>query len=400
MKKYLILLFLNQQSFSAPFPAPLSPSSFVLYFGANGTGSVDNIDYLLLANRSSLAGYGWQNNAAVVNYTHGESNLYTAAKALSIFSPTLPVFVYRHFQMSWSLFDIQRILDNDPKNAQFFLHDNDNTPNSIECRQGIPGGSTSPLFAFVNTSAGDIWINKVIKEVVTESIISAVFFDETDWSLCGYSFNKDGCVNISNTFRIQDLLAKLPVIRNTAISLLKANKWPIFSSKNLLNASWKGLPITAQRPCLIPHDAYFNILKGLDYGRFYEFWMGRGKDEDAATIENVLLEGAEGVGLIARAGADIHSQCSTTCEEGSVSTTSLSYALAAFLIARTSPWSYFGVSSGWYSPCWCWHDEYDLASNCGSPIEHPIRTSIYSWIRKYENCTVFVNTSSGEGSFR
>jgi hypothetical protein len=41
--------------------------------------------------------------------------------------------------------------------------------------------------------------------------------------------------------------------------LLKANKWPIFSSKNLLNASWNGLPITAQRPCLIPHDAYFDI---------------------------------------------------------------------------------------------------------------------------------------------
>jgi hypothetical protein len=38
---FLILLFLNQESFSAPFPAPLSPSSFVLYFGANGTGPVD-----------------------------------------------------------------------------------------------------------------------------------------------------------------------------------------------------------------------------------------------------------------------------------------------------------------------------------------------------------------------
>ena len=182
MKRYLliILFFFFQQSFSAPFLAPLSSSSFVLYFGANGTGPVDNINYLQLANRSSLAGYGWQNNAAVLNYTHGESNLYTAAKTLSNFSPTLPVFVYRHFQMSWSLFDIQRKLDIDPTNTLLFLHDNDNTPNSIECRQAIPGGSTSPLFAFVNTSAGDIWINKVIKELVNESIISAVFFDETD----------------------------------------------------------------------------------------------------------------------------------------------------------------------------------------------------------------------------
>lgn len=381
-----------------PFPAP-PPTSFVLYFGANGSGPADSTEFLSLASRGALAGYGWQNNAAPSGYVHGEANLEGAAAALSAAAPSLPVFVYRHFQMAWRLFDKQRAADDNASDRGMFLRDNDNAPGGVECRQAIPGGGTAPLYAWVNSSAGDFWVRSVVGEVAGEPYANAVFFDETDWSACGYSFVRDGCVNISDAFRARDLAAKLPVIRATADALVAAHKWPLFSSKNLLAAAWAGLPDTARRPCVVPHDAFAAALQSVAYGRFYEFFMGQGRDLDAATIANVLLEGASGVGFVARAGADAAAQCAAVCEQGSVGAARLSYALAAFLVARTSPWSFFGVSAGWYSPCWCWHPEYDAAAACGAPVAAAVRSSPYTWTRQYEHCDVAVNTSDATGAF-
>ena len=67
----------------------------------------------------------------------------------------------------------------------------------------------------------------------------------------------------------------------TADALGAAGKWPIFSSKNLLAAAWEGLPAAAPRPCVIPHDAFFEALAGADYARFYEFFMGGSAAENA-----------------------------------------------------------------------------------------------------------------------
>lgn len=384
---------------AVPFPPPAVTRPW-LYFGANETGPTDSPLYLALAANSSLAGFGWQNNAAPAQYQHGEANLLAAARALAAAAPALPVFVYRHFQMCWGLFDIQRAADADPAAHGMFLRDDDNAPGAVECRQGTPGGGTSPLFAFVNASAGAFWVDSVVAEVAGEAAVSAVFFDETDWSACGYSFAKDGCANISDAFRARDLAAKLPALRGTADALLAAGKVPIFSSKNLLAAAWVGLPATAPRPCVVPHDGYAAALASVSWFRFYEFWMGEGADLDAATIQNVLLEGAAGnVGFIARTGADAAAQCAATCTGGSVGKASLSYALAAFLVARTSPYSYFGVSAGWYSPCWCWHAEFDAVAACGAPAAAAVRVGPHAWTRAYERCAVKVNTSDATGSY-
>jgi len=384
---------------SAPFPPPApGTAQFVLFFGANDTQPGDDAAALALAARGGLAGYGWQQAAALSNYAHGEANGARAAAALAAFAPALPVFVYRHFQMAWRLFDVQRAADDDARERGLFLRDDDHAPGARECRQGIPGGGTAPLYAFVNASAGAFWVAAVVGELAREpAAVSAVFFDETDWSACGYDFAKDGCVNISDAFRARDLAAKLPALRATADALARAGKWPVFSSKNLLAAAWAGLPAAARRPCVVPHDAYAAALAGADYARFYEFWMGQGADLDAATIANALLEGAAGVGLVARAAAGADAQCPAACAEGGVGRASLPYALAAFLVARTSEWSYFGVSAGWYSPCWCWHGAYDAAATCGAPTAPAVRTSAHSWTREYAACRVAVNTSAGEG---
>ena len=238
-----------------------------------------------------------------------------------------------------------------------------------------------------------------MREVAAEAHTSAVFFDTTDANTCGFSLASSGCPNMSSAFLARDLLAKLPALRAAADALNAAGTLPIFSSRNLLSQAWAGLPDNATRPCVLPHDAYAAALAGADYARFYEFWMGGGANLDAAYISNVIIEGSAGVGFVARASADAGAQCATACDPSPWFEVRLSYALAAFLVARTSPYSYFGVSGGWSSGCWCWHREYDEASKCGAPTAPAVRTGAHSWTREYEHCLVSVNTSAAEGSW-
>jgi hypothetical protein len=398
----LLLAFAFQRGVAAPFPPP-PPSSPWLYFGANETGPIDLPFFQALAARGGLAGYGWQNYAAPSNFTHGEANVYGAVAALRAAYPQLPVFAYRNWHACWRIFDIQRAADDDASLHDMFIHNFDNAPGAAECRINMTAGEsgTSPLWVFENSRAGEWWVENVVREVAAETHTSAVFFDTTDANACGYSFASSGCPNISVAFRTRDLLAKLPALRATADALIAASKLPIFSSRNVVAAAWAGLPDNATRPCLIPHDAYMTALAGVEYARFYEFFMGQGANLDAANIANVIIEGSAGVGFVARASADADAQCSSAsaCDAAPWFEVRLSYALAAFLVARTSPYSYFGVSGGWSSGCWCWHKEYDEASKCGAPVAPAVRTSAHSWTREYEHCIVSVNTSAAEGSW-
>jgi hypothetical protein len=396
----LLLAFAFQRGVAAPFPPP-PPSSPWLYFGANETGPIDLPFFQALAARGGLAGYGWQNNAAPANFSHGEANVYAAVAALRAAAPRLPVFAYRNWHVCWRLFDLQRAADDDAAQRGMFIRNFDNAPGAAECRISItPANSTSPLWGFENTDAGAWWVANVVREIVsTEPLTSAVFFDTTDANACGFSFASTGCPNISDAFRARDLLAKLPALRAAADALNAAGKLPIFSSRNVVARAWAGLPDSATRPCVVPHDAYLAALEGADYARFYEFWMGQGANLDAANIQNVIIEGGVGVGFIARASADADAQCAAACDPAPWMEVRLSYALAAFLVARTSPYSYFGVSGGWSSGCWCWHREYDEASKCGAPTAPAVRTGAHSWTREYERCVVSVNTSAAEGSW-
>ena len=398
---FLALITVQRGALAAPFPPP-TPSSPWLYFGANETGAVDNPFFQALAARGALAGYGWQNMALLSNFTHGEANVHGAVESLRTAYPQLPVFAYRNWHACWRLFDLQRAADDNPSQRDMFMHNFDNSPGAAECRINMTlGEASSPMWVFENTRAGAWWVDNVVREVAAETHTAAVFFDTTDANACGYSFASAGCPNVSVAFRTRDLLAKLPALRATADALNAANKLPIFSSRNVLSQAWAGLPDNATRPCLVPHDAYFAALAGVPYLRFYEFFMGQGANLDAANIANVLIEGSAGVGLVARSSADADAQCSTAtaCDAAPWMEVRLSYALAAFLVARTSPYSYFGVSGGWSSGCWCWHREYDEVSACGAPAAPAVRTSAYSWTREYEHCTVSVNTSAAMGSW-
>ena len=127
--------------------------------------------------------------------------------------------------------------------------------------------------------------------------------------------------------------------------------------------------------------------------------MGSNSNADAATIANAIAEGSAGVGLLARGSADAAGTCPGAVAAGCVDyvPVAISYSLAAFMIARTSAYSYFGYSSGWFSQCWCWHGEYDAAAACGEPAAPAVRLSAYVWTRQYADCSVMVDTLNATG---
>lgn len=425
--------FVAAQTFS--FPPPPAGVFPALWFGANESGL--GLDARLLA-QHSLVGWGWQQGTSRSAFRHGETALAQAAAAAAASlgaggnataPPPPALFVYRMAQMAWRLFDVPRAADDaQAGGGSLFLRDNDNDPAGTQCRQRIPSppsgqgaNATSPLYAFAGpggvgvTPAGAFFVEEVVGELSVEGAIQAAFFDETDWSACGYSFAQDGCANISDAFRAADLAAKLPSLRSTVDALGAAGIAPILSSKNLLAAAWEGLSPNATRPCVIPHDAYFNALAGgAPYLRFYEFFAARGPDEDAATIAQIMIEADAGVGLVARAPADNTSVCANTSESALVGVSAsgralapprgilrqptMLYSLASFLIASSSPYSYFGVSTGWLDSDWCWHEEaYALAASCGAPVAAAQRLGPYSYIRGFFSCFVSIDTLAGEG---
>jgi hypothetical protein len=429
------------QTFS--FPPPAAGLFPALWFGANESGGLytSESQRALLA-QHSLVGWGWQQSTVSKGFRHGETALAQAAASVSASSAVAAqanataqappaLFVYRHAQMAWRLFDVPRAADDAQmgNGGAYFLRDNDNAPDGAQCRQRIPSppsgpsaNGSSPMYAFAGaggvgmTGAGAFFSEEVVAaELAVEGGVQAAFFDETDWSACGYSFAAAGCANISDVFRAADLAAKLPALRATVDALNAAGIAPILSSKNLLERAWDGLPPNATRPCVVPHDPYFNALIGAPYIRFYEFFAARGPDEDAATIAQIMIEAEAGIGLVARAPADSNSTCSSSVTSSS-SQTSISglplagtfagparqpstlYALASFLIASNSLYSYFGVSTGWLDSDWCWHpDAYALAASCGLSVTTAQRIDAHNYIRGFFACFVSVDTLAGVG---
>jgi hypothetical protein len=160
-----------------------------LWFGANVSG-LDNPVQLALIAKHSLAGYGWQQGVNHTVYRHAETSLAQAAVHLSDFVAANPpsgnvtptkVFVYRHFQMSWAIFDITRAANANTAYDAMFLRNDDGT--GVRCGQADEEHNTSsPLLVYLSVNASgaaEFWVDEVVGEVAAESGVDACFFDET-----------------------------------------------------------------------------------------------------------------------------------------------------------------------------------------------------------------------------
>ena len=254
-----------------PFPPPTSAFP-AFYFGANATGA-ETSEWLSFVRQHALAGYGWQHKTLVTNFSHIEVSLAQAATRLAQSNANVPpIFIYRNMQIAWAAFDAQARATVDPSLNGMLLRNFDNSPDGELCEMPASGGGLAQFFAWTNASSATYWLGEVIAEAAAEDDANAVFFDETDWNYCGYSLNKDACPNISKAFLAADLTAKYSALRATAEALAAAGKVAIFSSKNMLAASWEGLQPPEQPPCVMPEDGYLKALSGVLWLRFYEFW--------------------------------------------------------------------------------------------------------------------------------
>ena len=431
-----------------------------LWFGANATG-LDGTAQLAFNAKHGIAGYGWQQGTVASGFVHGEPQLAQAALHLADYVAAHPpakptwtptrVFVYRWMQLCWSRFDITRAAILNSNDSSLFLHDDDNKSSKATCKwvdtwSPPQTKMDSPFFLWQNPAATGFWLDNVISEVATEMGVDAVFFDETDWSYCGYPFSKSGCTSLSANFMSADYRAKFAALKGTAEMLNAAGKIPIFSTKNSLSASFASVGTTQAKAfgynCSgVTLEEYAANLNNVSWIRFDEFWMSyQQPDADAVQIDTSIRLAAQGVGFIARAQAPSNMTCqqqigvksfdssssssrrqrlllegsrhkhvnlhnsnssssssSKTNKENNnkqfgVGPVDFNYALAAFLIVQ-SPYSYFGYSSDWYDDNWCWHSQYDISY--GKPLAEARRTGSHSWTRNFTLCDVDIDTVTG-----
>lgn len=396
-------LLLMPATTASAFSVPWAYDGFdrvpALWFGANATG-LDNSSTLAFIGRHSLAGYGWQQGTQLTGFRFQETALAQAAAALKQAQPQLPVFVYRHSQAAFPMFELTRPLvaavaggDHATQRDMFVQ-----LPDGRVCAQGAPSADNATLrYAYpYNWSAPgpmQLWTQSVTLEVSLESAVDAVFHDEVDWSYCDYFHGHEtNCSGQLSDALLADLYrAKVQGVRAIGLQLNAAGKVPIFSSKNQMQVVYRP---KVTPPCVLPEDVLTDALGGVVWLRFYEFWVSENNaDLNAQMILNAIVETNGTVKTGAPAGFVARYQYSNSTGSAGVT-----FALAAFLVAQ-SPYSYFGISTGWYDANWQWWPQYDSV-RCGAPTAAAVVVSAYEFTRTFEHCKVSVNTMTSSGDIQ
>lgn len=450
MKHFLALtLYCAARTSAAAPPWPYDGFSRFpsLWFGGNDT-RVDDAATLAVVSRFALAGIGWQQGTTRSNYSHLEAEVWAAARAVAAFAAQaplppgatapLPVFVYRNAQICWAAFDVQSAFMQDAANDAAFWHD---PVSGGRCEMALnsTGGHAAYFLRWGDAKAREFFVDGEVADAAAEDGVNAVFFDECDWNVCNMNFKYDGCPSLNSSLLVPDQADKTPALVGAAALLNAHGKVPIFSLDNFLAAAWDGLPpAPLGRPCApnVTLDGLYDALDaaGVTAMRFYEFFMSGNVSPsrpnrtvsaayNAATIANAILEGARGIGFVARVEMYPLTNCSGAlppadgrCTQVSASAggeplrpglgqgggpyhpiPDLEFAVAAFLVVQ-APYTYLGGSTGWYSSCWCYLDVYDRAAQCGAPLAPAVRTGAYTWTRAFKGCDVTVDTEAGSGS--
>ena len=157
--------------------------------------------------------------------------------------------------------------------------------------------------------------------------------------------------------------------------------------------------------CALCFDEVFSALSSVTWLKFYEFFAAdvKGSDQVAAQLHGRLKESGLLTGKDAlpphqpRLPAVMHSPISSAVK---ATPALLEYAAAAWQLTR-GEYDYFGASTGWLDGDWGWLPVYSRLETCGPP-QGPPKTgpTAGAWTRKFDNCTVQVDTNHRTGSIR
>jgi hypothetical protein len=372
------------------------------WFGANSsTAGLDNDATLALMAKHTVAGYGWQTGGAdhlgAAALGRGESFGGSAVEHAVDYMQShghgnVTIFQYRQVQVALSLFAENLIAASNPANEHFWLHD---TKTKDICTGKQPWGTDDYYWNFTDSGAVDYWIEKAIGELTTDGGLvsnapySAVFFDEVDQSFCGYT---QGSCNFTD-FNLPQLQGSNNAMLTRLVgSLNAAGITPILSMDNRMHATGDTLP------CALSEDDTVAALKGLTWVRFYEnwpssFWHKSGPDENAAMVENAILEGAAGIPTALHIAGKCPAPARTIVRPGPLGGP-IEFAIASYLIVAT-PGTTLSISQGWHDKSFCWHSEFDVVY--GTPLGPALRSGNYTFSRNYTRCNVEIDAGQKVG---
>jgi len=307
------------------------------------------------------------------------------------------LFTYRQVQVALRLFGESARAAGDPALEPHFLHD---VGTGKLCVVSQRWGTMDPYWNFSNEDATEQWLNSVVLQLTQDPSLvpgrSAVFFDSVDQSTCGYrgsfcefsDFNRDALHRSTNS-----------MVERTVRRLNGAGIVPILSLDNRMAASSKGLE-KAGLPCALPEDDLVDMLRGLVWARFYEFWpsspwVEAGPDLDAAMIANAVLEADAGIPTVLHMGWPLPGlECPAKprrIERPGPLGGDLEFEMAGYLVVQ-SEGTTLSLSYGWSDQDFCWRPEYDV--DYGTPLGPPVRTGAHSWARNYTRSRAVLNVSA------
>eukprot|EP00040_Diaphanoeca_grandis_P007407 m.40818 g.40818 ORF g.40818 m.40818 type:complete len:428 (+) comp18624_c0_seq1:210-1493(+) len=376
---------MEQKSVDGRFPFPYNWSKFpCAWFGSNST-NWESETQLQEIGKYSMAILGWQHLA---NLTDWNSVVYTQLTQASIIKskfPNLPVFVYTGFGFAFGMNGESWTVMNDLTKKDWFLQSKQGpvyTQTNCEQTHTSPGATEGRCVGYfwnmANVSARDYFISNIVQPLAEAPMIDGIFYDAFNYAYDipevrpwgRATINVPNCTNMGGVGCESLLNGTLDVAQRTAALLNKHNKVPIYANPGTFVKP-------AKQNIWLDETRLVKALEGMGWFTYYE--SARAEQMiSGGFLPNMLQEAKLGV------AAGVHTYYHNATEDPTPH-------MAAFMLARSEHWYYFG-STGWWDDSFVWTDLYDKASQCGMPTEPCSSGPVYR--RDYQHCQVVLDCTN------
>ena len=393
-----------------------------------------------------MAIFGWQHLDTPVNYIDVREIQLEQAAIVKTAHPNLPTMIYAGFGFAFGINAAIDKIMNDPQFSNYFLMYNNvsKVHTNTDCQQAhtspsaTGGRCTGYFWNMANASARDYYIENIVAPLAANTVIDGVFFDAFNY---GYDIPEvtpwgEEAVNVPNCHKkgVQgaadwsgcDALLKgtIDVAIRAGKLLNDHSKVPMYANVGTFQQPYVGQNIWLNESHLADalDEANVTWLSYYESARAEAMLQGCPERNGTAgwcLIHNMLEESKRGI-----AGA-VHTYLKneTEAQNGHI---------AAFMLARSDYWYYFGVSStapssllthvyavpqltsstglfshraflfsstphlqstGWWDDSYKWDPLYDSVSKCGKPKGAAQQSTNNIFTRSFTGCDVTLDCS-------
>ena len=423
-----------------PFPIPYNWAKFpTAWFASNATNWEDEAQ-LAAIGKYSMAILGWQHLDTPSDWVDVVYLQLTQAGIIKDKHPDMPVFVYCGFGFAFGLNagtwgPMKSVLENHTTSPyrDFFLESSHGPVfTHTNCQQGHTStGATDNhclgyFWNMANASAREYFVENLVAPLATAPMIDGIFYDAfnygydipetTPWGLqtinvpnCSKKGSDPGTGAVGSRTGCDALVeGTIDVAVRTAKLLNEHGKVPMYANPGTFLKPLVGQNIWMNESRLV------DALAGTHWMTYYEsmrteaMYNGcpgatkkQGQCDGGCCAQNMLMESKLGVAAGVHTylhyvnKTDPTSPCKAPVTSGLCGPVEdQTPHIAAFMLARTDNWYYFG-STGWWDDSFTWDPLWDKVSTCGKPLgPAPAFGSGPIFARKYEHCQVHVNCTN------